>query len=223
MAKNRKAATEFIAHWLDELLPGGGNGKLMQEMLDSLSDSEFDSLMQRYASGEDRPVLYAPNFAKASLNTTRNLEVAKKLGHDFFERVWVHSDDGQSPAYLSNNKFMIVELPVRRQAQLLVKKLSVPEHNRSIDQVTNQPSGGSRASGISYMEVQVLRSMGMTDSLKELISFRGGDTGSFNAMNTLIARDGGASQTAIEPHSTGVGATAALKTYLTCMHLKNTL
>lgn len=223
MAKDRKAATAFIAEWVEAMLPGGGNKELIIESLEALSDKEFDELMQKYASGEERPVLYAPNFSKVSLNTQRNLDVAKKLGHDFFERVWINPDDPDTPAYLTNNKFMIVELPIRRQSQLLVKKISVPDHNQSVDQVTGQPSGDSRAAGISYMELQVLRSMGLKDSIKELIKYRGGDQGGFNAMNKLIARDGAVTLTAAAPYATGVESTQALKIYLTAMHLKNTL
>lgn len=223
MPKNRKAAQDFLINAVEELLPGGGNKEVYEKTFADMSDEEFDRLMQSYESGEDRPVIHAPNFSKKSLSVERNLKIAEKYKHSFFERVWVHSNDTNQPTYLTNNKYMVIELPVRRLAQILTKKISVPEHNRSVDQVTGQPSGDSKSSKISYPELQIMRSMGLDQSLKELIKIRGGDTGGFNALNKLIARDGYATIKAIEPYTTGVESTSALKVFLTSMHLKNTL
>lgn len=220
---NRKAAEEFLINAIEEILPGGGNKAIYQKFLAKLTDQQFDQLMKDYESGKDRPVIYAPNFSHTSLDVKRNLDLAAKYGHDFFERIWIHSDDPNQAPYLTNNKYMVIELPVRRQAQLLKKKISVPEHNRSIDQLTGQPSGDSKAAKISLPELQVMRSMGLDQSLRELIKFRGGDIGGFNAMNKLISRDGHVTMKAAEPFTTGVESTSALKVFLTSMHLKNTL
>lgn len=218
---NRKKAQEFLIENLEKILPGGGNKELYEKLLKNMSDEKFHAWMIDFKEKKDRPVLYAPNFAKVSLNTQRNIDIAKSYGKSFFEKLWVYSKDGSS--YLTNNEYMIVELPVRRQAQLLTKKISIPEHNRSIDQLTGQPSGDSRSSQISFMELQIMRSMGLKYSLQELIKFRGGDVGGFNAMNRIIARDGYVTQKSALPYATGVESTQALKIFLTCMHLKNTL
>lgn len=218
---NRKKAQEFLIENLEKILPGGGNKELYEKLLKSMSDEKFHAWMIDFREKRDRPVLYAPNFAKVSLNTQRNIDIAKSYGKSFFEKLWVYSKDGSS--YLTNNEYMIVELPVRRQAQLLTKKISIPEYNRSIDQLTGQPSGDSRSSQISFMELQIMRSMGLKYSLQELIKFRGGDVGGFNAMNKIIARDGYVAQKSALPYATGVESTQALKIFLTCMHLKNTL
>lgn len=218
---NRKKAQEFLIENLEKILPGGGNKELYEKLLKNMSDEKFHAWMIDFKEKRDRPVLYAPNFAKVSLNTQRNIDIAKSYGKRFFEKLWVYSKDGSS--YLTNNEYMIVELPVRRQAQLLTKKISIPEHNRSIDQLTGQPSGDSRSSQISFMELQIMRSMGLKYSLQELIKFRGGDVGGFNAMNKIIARDGYVTQKSTLPYATGVESTQALKIFLTCMHLKNTL
>lgn len=220
---NRKAAEQFIIESIESILPGGGNKEIYLKLLAQMSDEAFHSWMTKFKEGTDRPVIYAPNFAKVSLNTKRNLDLAKKWGVRFFERLWISSTDPDTPAYLTNNEYMIVELPVRRQAQLLTKKISIPDHNRSVDQLTGQPSGDSRSSQISFMELQIMRSMGLKQSLQELIKYRGGDVGGFSAMNKLIARDGTVSMRTVAPYATGVESTHALKIFLTSMHLKNTL
>ncbi len=223
MSKNRKAAEKFIIDSVEEILPGGGNKEYYEQLFKSMSDTDFEKLMQDFESGEARPVMYAPNFSDKRLDVKRNLELAKKHGHEFFEKIWIHSSDPNEPPYLTNNAYMVLELPVRRQAQLLTKKISVPEHNRSIDQLTGQPSGSSKSASISYPELQVMRSMGLDKSLLELIKFRGGDIGGYNTMNKVIAQNGAVSMKAIEPFTTGVESTSALKVYLTAMHLRNTL
>ena len=223
MAKNRKAAEEFLIKAIDEMLPGGDNAAIYKEAFSRMSDKDFEDMMFRFKQGLQRPVIYAPNFSKASLNTERNIKLAQKYGHSFFERLWIKSSDPKQPAYLTNNKFMVVDLPIRRQAQMLTKKISVPDNNRHVDQLTGQPAGVSAASRISYPELQVMQAMELDSSLVELLKFRGGDTGGFNAMNKAIFKDGSVTLKAIEPYSTGVESTMALKIYLTCMHLKNTL
>ena len=223
MAKNRKAAEKFIIDSVEEILPGGGNKEYYEKLFKNMSDSEFDQLMQEFESGESRPVMYAPNFAEKHLDVKRNLDLAQKHGHNFFEKIWIGSANPDEAPYLTNNAYMVIELPIRRQAQLLTKKISVPENNRSIDQLTGQPSGNSKSASISYPELQVMRSMGLDKTLLELIKFRGGDIGGYNAMNKAISQNGAVSMKAIEPFTTGVESTSALKTYLTAMHLKNTL
>lgn len=220
----RKAAEDFILKYIDKVLPGSKNAELYKRKFASMSDREFDNLMKNYAQGTDRPAIQAPNFTKPALNVERNLKIAKELKHDYFERIWMGSNDPNTPMYLTNNKYMVMELPLRRLAQLLIKKISTAENTRSVDQITGQPAGKeSKTSKISFHELQIMRSMGLDESLKELIKYRGGDAGGFNAMNKAISRDGRVSLNAISKYATGVESTNALKVYLTAMHLSNTL
>lgn len=223
MAGNRKAAEGFLIKAIEEMLPGGGNATIYKEAFSRMSDDEFEAMMRSYSTGASRPVVYSPNFSKASLNTERNIKLAAKYGHSFFEKLWIKSSHPDQPAYLTNNKFMVVELPLRRQSQMLTKKISVAANNKHTDQITGQAAGDSAGSKISFPELQVMRGMNLDNSLVELMKFRGGDIGGFDAMNKSIFKNGSVSIKAIEPYSTGVESTAALKVYLTSAHLKNTL
>ncbi len=224
MAGNRKAATDYLLQMIDEVAPGGVNKEILEANLSKLSDKEFDKLMADYASGEDRVPVYAPNWdKKTKLTVDNNLRVAKVLGHDFFQKLWIHGTEKDSKPYLTNNKFMVIELPVRRQAQLLYKKLSVPEHTKSVDQLSGQAAGVSRSARISYPELQIMRAMGLDQSLVELMKFRGGDIKGFDAMNKVISQQGTVSTKSIEQYASGVESTHTLKTFFTAMHLKATL
>ncbi len=224
MQTNRQEAQDFILTYIDKLEGGAGhNKKIYQDLFAAMTDLEFDSFMASIESGNSRLAIIVPNFdKKGGLSTERNLALAKELKHEFFERIWIEGDE-DTPTYLTPIKYLVVDLPVRRQAQLLIKKLSVPDDNSSVDDFTGQATGKSQASGISYPEVQVMAGMGLDNSLIEMLKYRGGDRGGFLALNGSISRHGNVSLNAIKNFATGVGSTKLLSTYLLGMHLNNTL
>lgn len=222
--KNRQEATEYILSMLDKIDPSGHNSRITKAELSKLSDEEFDKLMQDYADDRERPVVYEPNFGPVNLSVDRNIKIAREhFGYEFRQRLWIGSNDKDTPKYLTPISYLVLELPFRRQAQIGRKGISTTEHTRSIDQRTGQVAGDSAAAKVSYPELQILRGMGMFETAKELIKFRGGDLGGFDALNTMATREGEVSQAAIEQFSTGVESTKAMKTVLYCMHLSNTL
>lgn len=222
MAKNRKAAEAVCLKWIEEILPGSKNTEFYKKRFAEMSDAAFDDFINKLRSGEVMLSIIAPNGTKPQLEVERNLEVAKKLGHEFFERIWFDGGN-ESPAYLSPVKYLIVDLPLRRQAQLLEKKISIPVDNKSIDNFTGQPTGKSKGSKISYPETQILAALNLDATLAELLKYRGGDLKGFNAMNAQISRTGAARQETIAHLGTTVKSTETLSVFLTSAHLGNTL
>lgn len=222
MAKNRAAAEKLCIELVESILPGGANREAYEHMFSQLNDEEFHEWIEGLKRGDIRLCIIAPNQTKPQLTVERNFEVAKKIGHEFFERIWMDSKAGSAP-YLSNEPYLIVDLPLRRQAQLLVKKISIPENNQSVDNLTGQPTGASKGSKISYPELNILTAHNLTQCITELVKYRGGDTQGFQAMNDSIARTGEVSLKAIEGLGTQVQSTVTLSTYLTSMHLGNSL
>jgi hypothetical protein len=222
MAGNRKAAEKTLLHWINELSPGNENVQIYKNLFASMSDDQFDEFMGRLERDEITLAFISPIANEHKLTVERNLNLAEQMGHNFFEQIWVGGDDG-NPRYLSNKKYLIVDLPLRRQAQLLVKKISIPEDNRSVDNLTGQPTGDSKGSKISYPELQILASQQLDNTITEFIKYRGGDTRGFIAMNDSIAKSGGVSLTALAALNTRVKATETMQTYLTCMHLQSSL
>ena len=219
MAGHRKKAEQFILEYIEKLAPGGANKKLYEIKFKAMSDEDFENMIVGLENGSIELAVVVPNFSAVKLDVERNFEIAKELGHEFFQRIRMPAKDGL-PAYLTPIPYLVIDLPVRRQAQLLDKKISIPEDNNSVDDLTGQPTGKSKGSKVSYPEIQVLAAMGLDQSLTELLKYRGGDEKGFNAMNTMISRTGGVSMKAIEPFAGGVKATAALKSYLNAMHLR---
>jgi hypothetical protein len=218
----RKEATEFIAKYLDKILPNGGNGELIKKQLDGLSDKAFDEYMKLLESGEEIVPLVAPILSDNRINVENNIKVGEELGHDFFQRIWWY-DESIENTYLSNEKYLVIDLPMRRQIQLLTKKMSIAEDNKHVDELSGQPSGVSDISKISFPEMQCMHAQGLDRTIEELMKYRGGDEKGFNAMNKSIINRGGVSLDAIAPYAGRVKSTETVSSYLKAMHLDNNL
>jgi hypothetical protein len=230
MMANRQAAEGVILEYMEKLLPGGPMHQIYTELFATMDDPAFDSFMKSLQDGSARLAVITPNLGRSAtaeqkkvrLKMETNFAIAKELGHDFFQRIWMDPGNGV-PRYLTNKKYMVVELPLRRQAQLLEKKIGIPKDNKSIDELTGQPSGASKGSKISYPETQIMAALDLPASQEEMLKYRGGDVKGFDAMNTMIDRNGSVSMKSIEHLGTKVESTKTLSIFLSCMHLSNTL
>lgn len=219
---NRKAATKELLKYIDKLLPGGENVKIYEEQLAKLTDAQFDAYMTKLESGEETLFLVAPNLSKNRLSVDRNLEIAKELNHNFFERLWL-TDPHTGTTYLTPVPYLVVDLPLRRQAQLLNKKISIPDNNSHIDEMTGQATGPSKGSKLSFPELQTLYAQGLDRTIEELIKFRGGDTEAFRQMNAEMIDKGSVSLDALIDKGTRVKSTETLNILLKAMHFDNNL
>ena len=223
MTGNRKKTEEFILKYIGKIVTGNENINLYKELFSNMSDKEFHLFMEDLRDRKTTLSIIIPNGNKnIKVNVENNFKIAKELGFDFFQRLKI-SGSKELPDYITPNKFLIFKLPIKRASQLLSKKVSIPEDDRSIDILTGQVTGKSRASKITLPELQLLIGMGMKDSVRELVKVRGGDIGANNAANAMLYKQGQASQRDIEQFSTGVISTKSLKAYFNSMHVRNTL
>jgi hypothetical protein len=219
---NRKAAEEFILKYVDKLLPGSDNVKLYKSLFSSMSDDDFKQYMDDIDTGRKFIAVVCPNFTEPALSGDRNYAIADELGHNFFQRIWIEGT-GDVPTYLTPIPYLVLDLPLKRASQLLIKKISVPDNNRVVDTLTGQPTGESKGASISTPELQVCAAMGLESTMVELLKYRGGDVKGFQAMNNMIAKYGSANLKTLSMYASGVESTNTLKTFLTAMHVKSTL
>lgn len=218
---NRALATKEIIKYVEKILPGGGNKEVYEEMLGKLSDKEFSKYMDKLESGDETLFIISPNLSKKRLNVKRNIAIAKELGHSFFEKLWL-TDPLTNTVYLTPMPYLVIDLPVRRQAQILNKKVSIPKDNNKVDVTTGQYSGKPIGGKVSFPELQGLYAQGLTTTLQELIKFRGGDEEAFRLMNKELVNTGSVSLSSIKTN-TRVKSTDTLSSYLKAMHLNTTL
>ena len=226
MAKNRKAFEEFVFKLIHDITGSKENVDLYKKKFSALNDKQFDELIERYRTREEFLCVEVPNFSKSPITVARNFEIAEKLGHDFMQRIWITTPgaDGEEPTtYLTPVRYPVMRMNYRRASQLLTKKISIPESNSKVDILTGQPVSESKGASISKIEADILASMGMENSVLEMIKFRGGDNRGFAAMNAMISRYGKASINVLKNYSSGVESTKTLSTLFTAAHLENNL
>lgn len=222
MPNNRKEAQEYILKYVEKLLPESGNKELYETFFTSLDDKQFEEFIVNLGEKKTSLCITVPNFHKAKLSVERNFAIAEELGHDFFQKIWL-TVPGTDERYLTPIKYLVIKLSFKRQAQLLTKKISVPEDNKTVDDYSGQPTGASKGSKISYPELGVLAAMGLDRSTEEMLKYRGGDTRGFNAMNRSISQTGSVYLDAIEPLADGVEVNRTINAFFKAMHLSSTL
>lgn len=220
--KNRKAAEAQILSDLEEILPGSANVEIYKRRFSEMSDEEFDQMILSIEQGNFILPIIAPEAQKPSIEVSRNIETAKKWGVKLFERVWMDAQYGAEP-YLSNDSYLVVLLPIKRQAQFLDKKISIPEHSRTIDTMTGQVTGRSKGSTISYVEMQVLNALDLKWGTMEFLKPRGGDLTAYNAMAHSVTTTGGVSLASLNTLGSRARSIDSLSIHLTSLHLENTL
>lgn len=222
MAKNRKAAEQFIIDSIGKIVKGNFNTDRYKKYFASLSDVDFDYFMASLKNGSKFLTIQLPNFSESDITVENNVKVASQLGLDFFQRIWM-GPTSDMPRYLTPVKYMVIDLPVRRASQMLIKGISVAEHNRTTDMYTGQVAGDSKTSKISFPELQVAAAMNLDNSMVELIKYRGGDIKGGYALDAMLKKYGHASIATLSKYASGVESTDTLKTFLNCCHLKNNL
>ncbi len=219
--KNRAGAQAFILEQLTLLDSSKKITKMYEELFAKMDDQAFDAFMVGIKNIGGVPII-AKNFDKSNITVENNIKLAASLGYSFFQKLIIKGKPGL-PDHMSPVKFMVLDLPVKRQSQNLVKKLAIPEDNKTTDMLTAQPTSNYKGAKMSYPEMQILSSMGLYNSIVELVKYRGGDKGGFGAYNAMILRFGSANLKTLSQYATGVESTKTLKTILTAMHIRSNL
>lgn len=218
---NREKATQHLLKYVGKIEPSGYSKDYWKKRLERLSDREFDQFIKRLESGEEIIHVISPNLAKERVTVQNNLEVAKELGHKFFQRLWL-TDPHTGTTYLTPVEYLIIDLPMRRQAQTLVKKISIRDDDVRTDELTGQPAG-SGGSKISFPQLQSLYARGGDKSIEELIKYRGGDEKAYRALSQSLIKSGGASLRALEPLTGKTRSTQMFGVLLKAMHVDSNL
>lgn len=218
----RKEATAELLKYVEKILPGSENTALYETLLGDMTDEQFASLMARLDDGSFVLPLIAPNLTQPKPDVSRNIDIARELGHEFFQHL-ILTDTATGKTYRTPIPYLVIDLPFRRQQQLLKKKIAFADDNRHIDDLTGQPTGVSKGSSMSFPEFQVTYSMGLERTIEEFIKVRGGDTEAYRHYNNSIYRTGAADLDEIRNRGTKVKSTKVLSTILKAMGLDNTL
>lgn len=221
-AEKRKTFIEKAVAFVNEIDDSGDNGIIMRTLLEGLTDKDFWEYVHKINSGEETLAMYLPNHKKV-LQQKDLIEISKKHQIPFWHHI-THHDKDTGLSYRSIEKHLVLKVPVRRMIQVLDKKISVPENNKFIDNLTGQPAGPSAAAKISFQELMAMYNQGLTKyAIIELIKYRGGDVKGFNAMNRQLIENGTVSLDGILSETGGVKSKETAAAFLTAQHYDNNL
>jgi len=196
----RTKIIDYIVEKLSILEPEKKNANRYKELLSKMNDTEFSEFMQNIKDKKYQLHIYMPNM-KSNLQQDNILACAKSIGLQLFEQVWL-TDTVTGKKYLTPNKYLVVQLPVRRVQQYLLHKMSIPKSDRTTDMLTGQVVNEDQSSAMSQIEIQCLFARDLKATLTELVKVRGGDLTAYANLKGQLEETGQAYLNAIDPSTT---------------------
>ena len=213
----RKKIEDYILKSMKLLDPHTDtNYKYWKDKFASMNDKDFDDFMHYLREGKTNIHMFVPPF-KVTLQTREMLEAAHKLNVKIMHRIWM-TDPHTGIKYLTPEEYMVLQLPVRRLQQFLDEKLSVPDNDKTIDGLTGQVSGDSKACSVTNPEIQILHARNLDATLYELVNVRGGNIRNYAEFKRSLEETGSVKLNQLDPtNRTRVAVTGQV--LLTAMHL----
>lgn len=176
VSDKKKKITDHIVKTISLLEPKE-NAKKWKDRLDKMTDEQFNFFMEALRDEKEVLTIDTPNM-KVHLQYENCKKAAEYLGIDFFHHLRI-KDPITKVEYVTPQKYMVLELPIRRLQQTVYEKMSIPVDDKKIDGLTGQVTGDDRACSITYPEIQALKAQGFKDVLNELVVSRGGNINAY--------------------------------------------
>lgn len=181
--KLRKKSEADVLKIVGEIDSSGLNVGLLKKYFATASDADYMRFIEKGIP------IYNPMGGKVDIDHIRNIKIAKRLGVTLEERCWI-TDPKTGLTQLTRYPHIVLRQSIRRQTQMVDKKLSVAKHSKIKDKLTGQVTGASRAAGVSGPEANVMFSGGYDMSLEEFLHARGGNDKLNRAFYTMLRQGG---------------------------------
>lgn len=215
----RKEANEYLLKIIKQMPNGEMNHNLYSKALPKISDARLNELATEIDNGTFIWPLYNYNMDKERIDVDKVMDIGTKEGVKWFQKL-VITDPITGKEFKTPVEYMIVNLPVRRAVQHLVKKLSTSD-GMQVDHLTGQPTGNARAAGISGPELsQIVNARNLTTSALELIKVRGGDAKAHANMRDQIKKTGTFTMGPIMDLDSRPKSLETLRSFLLGLHLR---
>ena len=221
MTPKRKEIEDFILKIVTLQDPSLYNTKVYEDFFKNLSDDDFLIWMTTLRDNKHAKLtLLVPPF-KVVINIENSFKVAKLLGVQILERLRLWDPVGKRYC-LTPEKYFILKLPVRRLKQYLMDGLSVPDSDKRLNPLTDQVVKPDKGSAISFPQAQMIAEKGLTITLHELMTIRGGDLTAYAHLKSEI-EESGDSDTSVMVGTQGVRSAQTLRSFLNAMHLESNI
>ena len=215
--ETRKEIEAFILKHLDIIDPSKTNSELYKKIFQQISDATLLRLIEK------RVPIYMPTNGPVVIDPPAVVAAAKKhFNYNFYQHAYL-TDPKTGMVGKTVFKHMVMDVPVRRQTQMIEKKPSMPAHNRTIDKLTNQPTGASKSSSFSFPQSYVMFAKGYDQTLAEFLQDRGGNMKAYRVIDRQIRQTGSASRNFQGREKTRTKSVQTLGVIYKGMHLGNNL
>lgn len=213
----RKKIQDYILKAMKLLDPHTNvNTDYWKKKFDTMSDKDFDIFMHNLREGKENIHMYVPPF-KVRLQNKELIKASHELGVKLMHRIWMR-DAHTGIKYLTPEEYMVIQMPVRRQQQFLDEKLSVPDNDKTIDGLTGQVAGDSKACSFTTPEIQIFHARNLDATLFEMANVRGGNINNYAEFKRALEETGEVSLNQLDPmNRTRVAVIGQV--FLTAMHL----
>lgn len=217
---SRQQAVDYLLSVVAKMPNAEQNVALYKETFEGMDDSDWEQLKKRHQEEDFVFPIYVYNMAAEKVDVDKVIDVGTKEGVEFFQALNLTDYVTEEP-YQTPEKYLILEIPVRRQVHHLIKKLSVRDGN-AVDHLAGQATGDSKAAGISLNELTQLDARGLKAAPIELIKVRGGDDTAYRNMIQSLKDTGEFSLGPIMEEGSKPKAVTTLRSLLLGRHLKPT-
>lgn len=220
ISEKKSKILAYIKNNIKKIDPDGFNYARYEKLFNDLNDKQFVKLMDDLKAGNWQFHIYLPNMKKR-VSTNDVLDTADAVGCKLFHRIWI-TDPNTGRKYLTRHEYPVYQIPVRRMEQFLDKKMSVPDSDTTIDGLTGQVTGKDKGSSLSNPEIQGLHSRGLSRTLDELVTVRGGDIASYGEFKRQLEEQGDGALNTLSGGSVSRTARIA-QVFLDAMHIDSNL
>lgn len=222
MLQYRKEIQEDILFLAKRITPGGENHRMYTELFAKMSDDQFKLFWNGIHDSGFIPFVVDNFNQKEMIDYDGIVQLAKELNIPLEQRI-IMTDPDSGLEFMTPETAVVGYAETRKQRQLQAKKFGASKHDHSIEDLTGQPTGDSKAGGISNPEIQVLLSLGLKTMAKELADVRGGDIGAYRAYKSDILEGGETTTQSALERGTGVKSLQTAHWFLRGQLLDNNL
>lgn len=222
MAGNRKAFEASVLKLMARVTKGGRNRKIYEDLFAQMSDDDIEKMVVSLEEGNPLPV-YVSNWDEKEMLSFREVQVLAKEYGVALETQLIITDQDTGLEFITPETYFVGVTEIRKQRQMLVKKFGAAKDDVKVDDLTGQVIGDSRGTGISNPEIQVLQTLGLTTTPKELYDVKGGDLGALDVYRKELMETGRTSTIGALKRGTGVKSLQVAHFLLRARHIDNNL
>lgn len=218
----RKKIEDGILKFVTPMTPGGANRQVYKKLFQSLDNKQFEEFWGSIVKRGYIP-LFVDNYDEKEMIDYEAVVRLSKEWNIPLEQQLIIPDPDTGIEHTTPDTVVVGIVESCKQRQIISKKIGVSKNDYNIEDLTGQPTGDSKAGGISNPELNVLIFLGLPTVAKELASVKGGDVGAYRSYKNQLVTTGRSNTNESLRDGTGVKSLQTAKWLLLGRHIVSTI